>query len=1847
MGPDKRGALTEQFEKASRIAAAEPIAVVGIGCRFPGDASGPDAYWDLLAGGRDAITEIPPDRWDADEYYDPDPLAPGRMSSKWGGFISDVAGFDADFFGISPREAEAMDPQQRLMLEVAWEALEHAGMSPERLSGIRSAVMMGVYYTEYQGISASNPDAIDGYSATGNAHAVAVGRIAYLLGLRGPAIAMDSACSSSLVTIHLACQSLRMRESDLALAGGVSLILRPETQIAMAKWGMLSPRGRCHTFDAGADGFVRGEGAGIVVLKRLTDAIRDGDRVVAVVRGSAVNQDGRSNGLTAPNTIAQSDAITRALRSADVAAGSVNLIETHGTGTGLGDPIEFEALAEVYGRGADRCALGAVKTNIGHLEAAAGIAGFIKAALSVQRGQIPPNLHFSKWNPAIDPSPTRLFVPTEMTPWPAAEGPRRAAVSSFGLGGTNAHVVLEQGPDPVAAPAPADPVITLVVSGKTEQRVAAWAATLADWMAGPGAEVPLADIASTLNHHRSRYAKVATVCARDTEQAVAGLRAVAGGYPASGVVGTHTARSGQAGKGTVFLYSGQGSQWAGMGRQLLTDEPAFAAAVDELEPDFVAQVGFSLRGVLESAEPVVGIDRIQPVLVGMQLALTALWRSHGVEPDAVIGHSMGEVAAAVVAGALSPADGLKVIATRSKLMARLSGQGAMALLELDAEATEKLIAAHPDITVAVYAAPQQTVIAGPPDQVDAVVAVVAVVDAQGKLARRVEVDVASHHPTVDPILGELRTALADVAPSAPKIPLISTVGQTGSDTPAFDADYWVHNLRNPVRFSQAVTAAAAGHATFIEVSPHPLLSHAINGNLESARPAGDRVVTGTLLRDQPEALSFHTSLATVAPPSADAPQPDGGIGRVDLPLRPWQHVRYWAGASAANRHSSDAHPLLGIHVELPAGHGHVWQADVGTDIVGWMAHHKVHGQVVMPATGFAEMAMAAAGEALDLPPSAVAVDRVEVEQMLRVDDRTEVTTRLLHDADGSDELRVEIHSRAPGGAWSRHAVARVAATQPTTAGPRAAATPSAGGTTLSPADLYTALRRTGLQHGPAFAALTRIVRKPGGASEAEIVLPDEATAHRGYRIHPVMLDAALQCLAAALPDESLSGSGAGSEEATYLPVSVETIRVFGDVGRRARGYAELVSHDDGGILGRVTLTDETGTTTAELGGIYLQRVQRRTVPLPLTQKIFDTEWIDVPASAQPSATTDGSWLVLTDGPESETLAADFAARFASESRRVITADLRSEPAVREAFSRTADDPDRPPVGVVVLPAREAFDGSETSDAPGRGRDLAWSVVSTVRTIVGGWHGTAPRLWLASRNGLTVGDGEPGGSARLDGGEAKLGAPHEPGGSARLDGGEAKLGQPLEHGDPSICALKGLVRVLAYEHPDLHTGVVDLDAGNADADPVAALITELGLAGSDDVVAWRGEHRYAERLKRATLTATGTPSVRRDGAYVLTGGLGGIGLVVARWLIDNGAARIVLNSRSQPSEAQRAVLDELGERAQVAVVSGDLAAPGVAESLVASAEETGLALRGVIHGAAVIDDQIVVGIDRETLEKVWAPKATAALRLHVATTGKDLDWWVGFSSTSSLLGAPGQASYAAASAWLDGLVAWRRAAGLPAITINWGQWSGVGVAQDLKFSALDPIDPVEGMEALEAILGGDLARIGVARLRLDRVAAAFPELQQLGYFATLAEELDLDSEDDDWPGPEGLRKLDAAEAARVVIARLGGRIMAIMGYPKDSAIDPARPLTELGMDSLMAVRIRNTVRGDFGVEPPVALLLQGASLTDLAADLSRQLGLAAPEGADGANDGGDVRSRAQQRAAARQRAASRRKVGDRT
>ena len=630
------------------------------------------------------------------------------------------------------------------------------------------------------------------------------------------------------------------------------------------------------------------------------------------------------------------------------------------------------------------------------------------------------------------------------------------------------------------------------------------------------------------------------------------------------------------------------------------------------------------------------------------------------------------------------------------------------------------------------------------------------------------------------------------------------------------------------------------------------------------------------------------------------------------------------------------------------------------------------------------------------------------------------------------------------------------------------------------------------------------------------------------------------------------------------------------------------------MLGRIVLTDDAGNLTAEISDIYLRRVERRSVPLPLTQKIFDTTWVPVASIAPQRSAQPGSWLMLSD-ESAKAQADEFSAGWRSAQRRVIAADVDDETAVLAAFTEAAGDPERPPVGVVIF----IGDDAASPDAGlNRARDAVWSISTVVRAVIGGWHGQSPRLWLVTSGGLTVGDDEP--------------------------------------GRPAIGALKGLVRVLAYEHPELQARLVDLDVA---ADPTAALNAELEATDADDVIAWRGEQRYAERLSRATLGEQRDAVVRAGASYIVTGGLGGLGLVVARWLVDGGAGQVILNSRSAPSEDQRKVLAELESRAEIVVVGGDVSAPGTAERLVAAAGES---LRGIVHGAAVLDDSLLFSMSKESLERVWAPKAAGALRMHEASIGCELDWWLGFSSAASLLGAPGQSAYACASAWLDALVSWRAASGLPAAVINWGPWSEVGVAQSLAGSVLDPITPDEGIAALDSLLAAGRRRTGVARLRPDRALIAFPEIRNLGYFSSVVSELDAAGDGGDWAGPEALTGLGAAEAAHLITERLRARIAAVMGYGDRSAVDPTVPLTELGLDSLMAVRIRNTARTDFGAEPPVTLLLQGASLTDLAADLVRQLGLTEQQQTAAAGDA--LRDRAQQRAAARQDAAMRRKRG---
>jgi phthiocerol/phenolphthiocerol synthesis type-I polyketide synthase D len=939
-----------------------------------------------------------------------------------------------------------------------------------------------------------------------------------------------------------------------------------------------------------------------------------------------------------------------------------------------------------------------------------------------------------------------------------------------------------------------------------------------------------------------------------------------------------------------------------------------------------------------------------------------------------------------------------------------------------------------------------------------------------------------------------------------------------------------------VRFSQAVAAALEKHGnhTFVEVSPHPLLTHAISETLTSASSSDHFIVTPAMKRGEDETLSVHMQLATlgVTGPKDERRRP------TDIPPSPWLHAKYWQEQKPAGQRLPDVHPLLGVHVEMPSGREHVWQADIGTETMPWLADHQVQGQAVMSAAGFAEMALAAGQQALKLPVDAVQVSALEIEQPLVLDRQTRVTTQLAYEGDGN---HIEIHANSADGAWSRYAVASFDVT-----------------------------------HADALAG------QPDVASGTEIELPDEIADHPEYCIHPALLDAALHQLAAAIP---------ASTETSYLPVSAATIRVFGPIGRRARCHTDLVEQEDGGYHGRIVLRDDTGALTAELTGIELRPVDPRTVPLLLQQKTFDTDWV---ASSIPEidSAPAGSWLLLAEAGsetagEPTPLHAEFATRLSSPTRRVISAELSDETGVLNAVARTATDPDLPPAGVIVFLGQPSFDGADFDGALRRARELIWAISTAAHAIVDGWQGKPPRLWLVTRNGISVRDDEP--------------------------------------GDPAIGALKGLIRnwrfpgeaarVLAGE-PDLGATLVDLGGSDDLQKLLTSLMSELQSPAADDVIAWRESSRYVERLSRAGLDGRHRDAVvSADGSYIVTGGLGGLGTVVTRWLVERGAGRLVLNGRSEPSDDQRKALADMANGTEIVYVSGDIASPEVADRLVAAAEETGRPLRGVVHGAGVTGDGLVTALTREGMTRVWAPKVHGALRLHAATATRQLDWWVGFSSMATLLGLPGQLAYTTANAWLDALVAWRRASGLPATAINWGQWSDVGMSRALTYSVLDPITPDEGIEALQALAGGALGRVGVGRLRLDRAVAATPEFRELGYFEKLVSEFDRTSDTSSADDRSTVDNSDQSAmsvpdwsqlSAEDRLSELETRLRTILARElrmSASAVKVDQPFPELGLDSMMAMAVLRAAQKLVGMDLSANMLFNHPTISSLAAYLT--------------------------------------------
>ncbi|HEY6323292.1 MAG TPA: type I polyketide synthase, partial [Thermoanaerobaculia bacterium] len=956
-------------------AGREPIAIVGIGCRFPG-ADGPRAFWRLLCEGVDAIAEVPPERFDLRRVYDPSPGTPGKIASRWGGFLGGIELFDAAFFGISPREAARMDPQQRLLLEVAWESLEDAGLVPETLAGSCTGVFVGMCYGDYEDLELGDPQAVDLYVNTGGARNIASGRISFAFGFEGPSLTIDAACSSSLVAVHLACQSLWCGESGLALAGGSNVILQPQFSIGFSQAGMLSPGGRCKAFAAAADGFVRSEGVGLVVLKPLARATADGDPIYAVICGSAVNNDGRSSGLLmTPGRPGQEAVLRQAYADAGLPPAAVQYVEAHGTGTRVGDPVEAAALGAVLGQGREAgrpLAVGSVKSNIGHTEGAAGVAGLIKVALALRERRLPASLHALTPNPEIPWQSLGLAVCSELRGWPDDARPARAGVSSFGISGTNAHVVLEEAPPrPAPAPAPAGPVL-LALSARGPEALAAQAHGTLELLRGAGGDADLHDLCYTAAVRRAHHDHRLAIVAAGREQMAARLFSFLAGElgegTASGVRPAGPRRK------VVFLFPGQGSQWLGMGRELFATQPVFRTTLEHCAVAIAAETGWSLLAELDAAPErsrLEQVDVVQPALFAMQVALAALWRERGIEPDAVVGQSLGEVAAAHVAGILSLEDAARVICRRSRLVRKGSGSGAMAVVALPLDAAREAIRGSEDsLAVAVHNGPASTVLSGEPESLDRVLDELA---ARGVFCRRVKVDYASHSPQMDPLLPEIRRRLAELAPGAATVAFHSTVTGGRCAGPELDAGYWARNLRSTVLLAGTLERLLeAGHEIFVEVSPHPLLLGAVQ---QIAAPGGREVVL--LPSGRREEGEREVLLGSLAGLYAAGVDPDwerlyaGGVAAarrvvVPLPAYPWQRERFWlapAGRGSAPARARDAagHPLLGERFRSACDpERHFFEAEIDLGSCPELADHQVNGRAVLPAAAYLEMALWAA-----------------------------------------------------------------------------------------------------------------------------------------------------------------------------------------------------------------------------------------------------------------------------------------------------------------------------------------------------------------------------------------------------------------------------------------------------------------------------------------------------------------------------------------------------------------------------------------------------------------------------------------------------------------------------------------------------------------------------------------------------------------------------------------------------------------------------------------------------------------------------------------------------------------------
>jgi len=1764
----------------------EPIAVVGIGCRLPG-ASGPRELWRMLAEGRDAIREVPSDRFDVDALYHETPATPGRIMSRWGGFLDDIDRFDAQFFGLSPREADRLDPQQRLLLEVGWEALEDAGQSLPRPDGAQTGVFVGMWLNDYEARLFRNPRAIDFYMTTGTGRYSASGRLSYVFGFEGPSMTIDCACSSSLVAVHLACNSLWSGESKMALAGGANVILEPNITIAYSQSRMMAPDGRCKFGDASADGYVRSEGAAIVVLKPLSAALANGDPIYALIRGSAVNNDGRSSGfLATPGQAGQETMLRRAYADAGVDPSAVQYVEAHGTGTRAGDPVEIGAIGAVLGTGrpADApCRVGSIKTNVGHTEGASGVAGLIKVALSLSRGSVPPSLHCQQPNPAIPWDRLGVQVQRALEPW--RPGPVVAGVSSFGIAGTNAHVVLEQFTGRPAVPRADDRhARTVVLSAQTPDALKATARSWHSFVSDDASGASMADIAYTAAVRRTHHDHRLAVTAADPAELASELDLFVRGEPSAAVTAV---RNPERERKVVFVFPGQGSQWLGMGRSLLEREPVFRDAMAACDAAVRNETGWSVLSELHADEPRSRFDRIdviQPVLFSLQVALAALWRSWGVEPSAVIGHSMGEVAAACVAGALTIDDAARVICRRSLLLRRTSGTGAMAVVGLSFDKAADAIDAFKDqLSIAVSNSPRSTVISGDPGALDEVLAQL---ERRDVFCRRVNVDVASHSPQMDPLRADLLAQLKELKPRPATLAICSTVLASMTDGAGFDAAYWVRNLRQPVLFSRSVQGLIAdGHDTFVEISPHPLLTSAVQELLQDS--GADGIVVGSLRRDDDEVRAIGQAIATVwaagGPIDLARVYPDGRF--VALPGYPWQRERHWLdtvpgrGAFAGARSQS----LPGSRLQSPIPS---FELELSAAADAWIGAAQVAGAPVVPQGAWLAIASAAA---LDhLGGKAAVIEQVTFGDAVPVPAEATLTFQTVVPRLTTDAASFSIHhlvdpNATASGFWKTVASGEI----------RRASAEGSAAASFADAQRICTDQVSGTAFYGALAARgvdiredARVVREVWSAKDERVGAL--ALTGTGGTTGDAWVWQSCFDLMATLP--------ASPDEFIWVAEQVAHVSVVGQLAAASWCHVSIQPGDRAATArGRATLYTDSGEALAVLDGIALRRVRpsayagsHRLHTAGWTYALtWERETADPAGAVPPADALARTWIVLGGNAVADAVAHTVLERggsavlVTSGERFSKHGDDRYEIDITDAadYERLLHDVTVPLAGIIHMLAADVPDATSADTLEAQTRTLTLSTILAAQAVE---RSNAGRLWIVTR-----------GAQAIDGSS------------------KPALGQ-----SPSW----GIARVLELEARGTFGGVLDLDPEAHASDAARDLTDFISVPGGERQVVSRRNVRYVPRLVSAPAPLARTLSIRGGDAYLVTGGLGRLGLEVARWLADQGAGHVVLAGRRglPPRDAWATVdpssdvggqirairaIEERGT--DVTVHAADTADERAMRDLFSRFGTTLPRLRGVVHAAGRIDYRALDQIGERDVDDVLRAKVRGTWVLHELTAQlrDPLDFFVLFSSGASVWGSRHLAHYAGANHALDAVAAYRRAEGLPALAINWGWWEGGATTaeSDALFAqaGLQAMAPDAALEVMADLLGTDVAQRVIAAIDwtvfrpayestgsrlLARIDAAAPAVAVGRARGSLLREL---------------ASLSGDETKARVTEYLRSEVGAVLGRDP-SQLDPARGFFKLGMDSLMTVELRRRLETALDRALPTTIAFEYPTISALSA-----------------------------------------------